>query len=123
MAVVRAISLVHAAMIMPNNRRTRELQTRGGTHMETTLMKAAILAVGLIAIGATTASAQFSPYSRGAYPYEQRHHSVCQSKARQLHGYERRSAADGRISGRERRTIELLHADLARTCGGFRWRG
>lgn len=84
-------------------------------------MKAVILAAGLVVIGASAASAQ-SVWRKEEYPYAQRHHAMCQAKARQLHDYERRAAADGRLSWRERRTIESLRRDLDRTCGRFRWR-
>ncbi|MEQ1615586.1 MAG: hypothetical protein ABL904_22760 [Hyphomicrobiaceae bacterium] len=86
-------------------------------------MKKLILAAALVVVGATGASAQHAPWRSGDHPYAQRHHSVCQTKARQLHGYENRASSDGRLSWRERRTIESLRSDLRRTCGGFRWRG
>jgi hypothetical protein len=86
-------------------------------------MKSLIIAVGLLAVGATTASAQYGGWNRDSHPYERRHHSVCQDKAERLHRYERRSARDGRIDRREQATIEALRRDLGRTCGGFRWRG
>lgn len=88
-------------------------------------MKALIIAAGLLAIGATSASAQFAPrpYLKNEFPYAERHHSVCQEKAFRLHNYERRAASDGRIDRRERETIRALERDLARTCGGYRHRG
>ena len=86
-------------------------------------MKTLIAAAGLLAIGATAASAQYAPWKKDLFPYEARHHSVCQMKAQRLHGYERRAASDGRLSGRERETIRVLQRDLDRTCGRFRWRG
>ena len=86
-------------------------------------MKTLIAAAGLLAIGATAASAQYSGWRKDLYPYEARHHAVCQDKARRLHDFERRAASDGRISPRERETIHILRRDLDRTCGGWRWRG
>jgi uncharacterized membrane protein YebE (DUF533 family) len=88
-------------------------------------MKKILAAVGLLAVTATAASAQFArePWHKDKYPYEQRHHAICQDKAYRLHQFERRAASDGRIDRRERATIEALRNDLARTCGGFRWRG
>ncbi len=88
-------------------------------------MKSLILAVGLIAVGATTASAQYAarPWSQAEHPYAQRHHATCQDKAFRLNQYERRSARDGHIDRRERMTIEALRRDLDRTCGRFRHRG
>jgi len=86
-------------------------------------MKTLIAAAGLLVIGATAASAQYAPWKRDLFPYEARHHSVCQDKARRLHGFERRAASDGRLSGSERETIRFLKRYLDRTCGGWRWRG
>jgi hypothetical protein len=83
-------------------------------------MKYVLLAASLLAVGATSASAQ--GWNREHHPYAQRHHNVCQSKAIRLHDFERRSARDGIITPSERRTIRALESDLARTCGGFRHR-
>jgi len=56
-------------------------------------MKTILAAAGLLAIGATAASAQFAPppWARGNFPYEQRHHRECQDKAYRLHSYERQA--------------------------------
>jgi hypothetical protein len=88
-------------------------------------MKKILVAVGMLAVTATAASAQFgpSPYNRDIHRYDQRHHAVCQDKAMRLHQFERRAAADGRLDRREREIIRGLERDLARTCGGFRHRG
>ncbi len=89
-------------------------------------MKSLILAAGLIAVGATAASAQYGGYGgwqRSQHPYEARHHSVCQSKARELWGYERRATSDGILTRHERTKMARLRNDLDRTCGRFRWRG
>jgi hypothetical protein len=86
-------------------------------------MKSLILAAGLLAIGATAASAQYAPYSSGEHRYERRFHDACQSKSIRLHDYERRAARDGVITPGERRTIRDLQRDLDRTCGGYRHRG
>ena len=86
-------------------------------------MKSTILAAGLIALGASSAMAQYSPYQKDRHPYEARHHNVCQEKAIRLHDYQRRAARDGHIDGRERRVIHALEADLDRTCGRYRHRG
>lgn len=94
-------------------------------------MKAVLAAVGLIAVTATSASAQFwggpsyapVPWSRGSHPYAERHHRTCQEKAWRLHGFERRAASDGVITPRERAIMRELRWDLDRTCGRFRWRG
>ena len=86
-------------------------------------MKTLIAAVGLLAVGATTASAQYSPYAKERFPYEARHHEICQQKARRLHDYERRAASDGRIDHRERETIRALKRDLDATCGRYRYHG
>ncbi len=84
-----------------------------------------VLSVGLLAVAATAANAQFSPprWEKEKFPYAQRHHSVCQEKARRLFDYERRASADGRLSRSERATMDVLRRDLDRTCGRFRWRG
>ena len=88
-------------------------------------MKTLIVAAGLLAVTATSASAQFGPrpWSRAEHPYAQHHHSICQEKAIRLHDYERRAASDGRIDRHERHTIQALQHDLDRTCGRYRWRG
>ena len=91
-------------------------------------MKKLIIAAGLLAIGATTAAAQYGGpprerWSRDAYPYAERRHSSCQEKARRLHNFERRAASDGRVNFRERQIVRDLQRDLDRTCGRFRWRG
>ena len=85
-------------------------------------MKTLLAAVSLLALGVTTASAQYSGWSRGRYPYEERHHAECQHKAQNLHDFQRRAARDGRIDHNEREIIRSLERDLNRTCGGFRWR-
>jgi hypothetical protein len=81
-------------------------------------MKALVIAAGLIGIGATAASAE--PWN---YPYERRHHKVCQEKARELHRYEHRAGADGHYGRRELRIIDALRHDLKATCRGYRWKG
>ncbi len=89
-------------------------------------MKKVILAAALLAVGASSASAQFvlSPYNRGEHRYEQRHHRVCQEKAWRLRDFDRRALSnDGRFDRRERQIHNELRADLDRRCGGFRWRG
>ncbi len=99
-------------------------------------MKIMLAAIGLLAVTATTASAQFGPgpfrggpppsppgYDRGIHPYQGRNHRVCQEKSFRLHQFERRAAADGRLDRRERWIMRDLERDLARTCGGFRHRG
>lgn len=85
-------------------------------------MKSVLIAVGLLVVGVTGASAQYGGWQRGVHPYEARHHSVCQDKAQRLHSYERRAASDGRLSWRERRIVDSLRSDLRRTCGGWRHR-
>lgn len=88
-------------------------------------MKSLVVAAGLLALGASTASAQYGGgYHRDHHPYAQRHHSVCQDKAIRLHGYVVRSKRDdGRLDRRERETIRSLERDLDRTCGRYRHRG
>lgn len=105
-------------------------------------MKKLIVAAGLIAAcaAAAPASAQgvrvgpggvtvYAPigsvptWRRDMYPYESRHHDRCQRKAHRLHWFERRAAADGRLSWWERREISSLRRDLDATCRGWRWRG
>ena len=86
-------------------------------------MKTIVAALGLLAVGATAASAQYAGWRQDLHPYEARHHHMCQEKAMRLHNYERRAARDGRLDRRERATIEALERDLNRTCGGFRHRG
>jgi hypothetical protein len=83
-------------------------------------MKNIIIAASLLTISAGAASAQGWHSGHG---YERRHHAFCQEKAQNLHQYERRSARDGIITPNERRTMRALEADLAKTCGGYRWRG
>jgi uncharacterized membrane protein YebE (DUF533 family) len=82
-------------------------------------MKALIVAAGLLALGASSASA-YEGWNKERHPYAQKHHTVCQDKAERLHRYEARSARDGRLSRDELRTIDALKRDLRRTCGGFR---
>lgn len=83
-----------------------------------------ILAAGMLALTTATAVAQPHPsWERGRYPYAREHHGICIDKARRLHGFERRAAADGRLSHRERQIIFELRRDLDLTCGRFRWRG
>jgi hypothetical protein len=67
------------------------------------------------------ASPGIPTFNKSEHRYSQRNHRVCQQKAHQLHSYERHAAADGFLSGRERRTIVSLKSDLDRTCGGHRW--
>lgn len=86
-------------------------------------MRKLIVAAGMMVLGATAASAQYAPWTKGVFPYEARHHRVCQEKAFRLHEFERRAASDGRINPRERRIMVDLRIDLDRTCGRFRWRG
>ena len=86
-------------------------------------MKALIIAASLIALGATSATAQFNPWVRGQYPYAQRYHNVCQDKAQRLHAFESRAMADRQLTFQERREIRFLQRDLDRTCGRYRWRG
>ena len=86
-------------------------------------MKTLIASAALLAIGTSTASAQYAPYHKDSHPYEMRHHAVCQQKAIRLHDYERRAARDGRIDHRERETIRALERDLDATCGRYRPRG
>ena len=86
-------------------------------------MKSLIIAAGLIAAGASAASAQYSGYSRDIHPYAQRHHATCQEKSIRLHDYERRAARDGHIDRHERHVIHELQRDLDRTCGRYRHRG
>ena len=89
------------------------------------LMKALIIAAGLVVVGATSAAAQYAPqtWAKGSHPYAQRNHSVCQDKAIRLHKYEHRAASDGVLTRAERQTIVALKRDLDRTCGRYRWRG
>ncbi len=86
-------------------------------------MKALIIAAGLIAVAATSASAQFNPWVRGQHPYAERYHNICQDKAQRLYAFERRAVADRYLSFEERREIRALRRDLDRTCGRYRWRG
>jgi hypothetical protein len=88
-----------------------------GITMKNLTLLSLLAASGFAALGATAASAE--PWS-AELPYAKRNHSVCQRKAEQLHDFERRAASDGRISPRERRTMNVLQADLDRTCGRFR---
>ena len=96
-----------------------------GVTAEEHLMKSVIVAAGLLALAATTAAAQYAPqvWSKGSHPYAQRHHTVCQQKAVQLHRYEHRAASDGVLTRGERQNIVALKRDLDRTCGRYRWRG
>ena len=82
-------------------------------------MKALIVAAGLLALGASSASA-YEGWNKDKYPYAQKYHSVCQDKAERLHKFEARSVRDGKITRDEARTIEALKRDLGRTCGGYR---
>ena len=103
-------------------------------------MKALLVAVGVLALGATAASAQIRPgqppsvfrpappppppvFQKEIHPYPMRVHNVCQEKAHRLHEYEKHAAADGRIDRRERETIRLLQRDLDRTCRRYRFHG
>lgn len=62
-------------------------------------------------------------WSRGAFPYAERHHKTCHQKAWRLRWFERRSAADGVLTYREQAEIRALRRDLRQTCGGWSWRG
>jgi hypothetical protein len=62
-------------------------------------------------------------WRRDFHPYAERHHSICQDKARRLYAFERRATYDGRLSFWERRELAALQRDLDRTCGRYRWRG
>lgn len=84
-------------------------------------MKAFLLAAGMVVAGTSFASAE--PWHRDRFPYEERHHAVCQEKAHRLWEYEHRAKADGHLSHREREIIRELEFDLDRTCGRYRWRG
>lgn len=86
-------------------------------------MKILLAAAGVFAVCAASTAASAQEWRRDRYPYEMRHHQMCQYKARQLFDYERRAARDGRIDRRERDTIRDLRRDLDRDCGRFRWRG
>lgn len=87
-------------------------------------MKKFVIAAGLLAVAATAAGAQDGRgWEKGRFPYAQKNHSVCQDKARRLHGFEARAKADGRLTRSERNTMALLQRDLDRTCGRFRWNG
>jgi hypothetical protein len=89
-------------------------------------MKFLVLAASLLAVGASSASAQYGGggWNRDSHPYAQRHHGMCQSKAIRLHQYENRALRnDGRLDRRERATIEALKNDLDRTCGRHRHNG
>lgn len=79
-----------------------------------------LLATALLVAGTAVASAQPAPWSKEAFPYAKKHHSVCQDKAQRLRSYEMRAKADGRLTKRERDTMRTLERDLDRTCGRFR---
>ena len=104
-------------------------------------MKSLVIAAALLAIGVSTADAQYRPapppptqqrvyvpvpppppprYIAAEHPYPQRYHNICQEKAHRLADYQRHAAADGYISPRERATIRILERDLNRTCGRYR---
>jgi hypothetical protein len=85
------------------------------------VLKLLAVTAALVTLGSVAASAD--PYERGRFPYQARHHDVCQDKAQRLHRFENRASADGRIDRREARIADELRRDLRRTCGGFRWRG
>jgi len=100
-------------------------------------MKRLLIMVGLMALGAAEANAQFwgwgappppppSPYW-GAPPGPppgwryRTAFSYCEQKARQLHEFEWRTTQDGRVTKDERRWINALRSELAAKCGGGRW--
>ena len=83
-------------------------------------LKTTILAVGLLAAGITAASAQAYQYKPGAFPYDERHHAVCQKKAVQLNGLEHRGKGAAPLTAHDVRTVTLLKKDLDRGCGGYR---
>jgi hypothetical protein len=87
------------------------------------MKKILITALSLFAVTATVGTASAQGWRREDHPYERRYHSVCQDKSQRLAQFERRSSRDGFISPRERETIRALERDLARTCGGYRYRG
>ena len=87
-------------------------------------MKKLMIMAGLLSLMATAASAQPVPaWEKGRHPYARERHSVCIDKARRLNHFERRAAADGRLSRSERHMMAALQRDLDRSCGRFRWRG
>jgi hypothetical protein len=90
-------------------------------------MKKVIIAVSLLVIGATGATAQpfdgRGEWRRGDHPYARPQHGSCQAAARRLANYERRAYRDdGRLVLSERRVMADLRRDLDRRCGGYRWR-
>lgn len=105
--------------------------------MKKVIIAAGIIAACAIAAPASAQSVRVGPggvtvytapppppaWRRGDFPYEARHHAVCQQKAHRLNWFERRASADGRVSWSERREIASLKRDLDRTCRGWRWRG
>ena len=80
------------------------------------MKKIVVLTVAMLAAGTSTAFAE-----RPARWEHKQSYDWCEDKARNLHRYENRSARDGVITRDERRHIEILRADLRRSCGGGRW--
>ena len=85
-------------------------------------MKTTIVTLGLLAAGIAVASAQEYKYSPGAFPYDERHHAVCQKKATQLYALEHRGKGAAPLTDHDRRLVSLLQKDLNRGCGGYRRR-
>ena len=87
-------------------------------------MKSAYVALGLLALGVTTASAQYAarPWNREEHRYDERNHDFCQRRAYQMWQMER-DVRVGRSTHRERELLIAMRRDLDGRCGGFRWRG
>lgn len=86
-------------------------------------MKLLIAAVGFLTLGVSAASAQYAyrPYLRSEHPYEERHHSFCQERARQVYAMER-VIAEGRSDHKFRERFSSLATDMRARCGRYRYR-
>lgn len=84
-------------------------------------MKSLITAAALLAVGATAASAQFRPYDRREFRYEERHHDFCQQAGREFFELQRLDR-QGRSSHNTRVREIRLKQELDARCRGFRHR-
>ena len=88
-------------------------------------MMRAILTLGLMAAGATTAPAQFSKipdYDPKIHTYPPSRHGSCILKADRLYPFEHRAKGAAPLTLAEQDNVRRMKGDLNRSCNGFRRR-